>query len=165
MERFPQDRLLGIEIENWDGNGGVFWDGVLTRLAPNRTVFGVMNDDAHSLEGVGWQWNEFFVPERNNLPNVKCSIRNGRSLMYSITDRDRGGVMPSVNNITICRQTMAISVEVENYTKIEWFSCGEMVSQENSILVNDKQLMKYVRFVVTGTGGQVFSQPFLLLTA
>jgi hypothetical protein len=164
LDRFDADRLVGIEIANWDTDQDlVFWDGLLTRLAPSRTVFGYMNDDAHSLEHVGWVWNEFFVTE-NTIPNVKSSVQNGKSLMYCITDANKGGVMPSINNITVCNVTMTISIEADNYTSIEWVSRGEVVSNSNTINVNDLKLMRYVRFAVTGTGGRVFSQPFMLFT-
>ena len=179
LNTYPANRLIGIE------NGSIrdreIWDATLTTLAPGRNVFGFATDDAHSLTPTGtsffgFRWTEILAPA-NTVADVKESMRKGRSFAVHnnvatpVTPAPASpavsqyGVSPKVKNIVVNLDDMTIAVEAENYSKIEWFSCGKSVSVNKTTLKPDElDLDKYVRFVLTGANWTLYSQPFLLET-
>jgi len=169
-QKFPKENLVGIEVINAKDeypSDKIHWDRVLTGVAPHRNVYGFANDDAHSYSEIGFSYNEFFT-EHFTIDEVRNAIVNGVSFFYSTsTVKNAQGALPYVNNITIDPELLTITVEAENFNRIDWICCGQVISNKNSISINafaerNYNLGKYVRFVLTGKGGQLYSQPFLI---
>jgi len=162
---FPADRLVGMEVVNADDRYPEsldLWDRVLTRMAPERAIWGFANDDSHNAGAIGFSFNEFLVLE-NNVPNIRYAMQNGRSFFYSRRSNElMFEVMPFVRNIVVNQEQLTITVYAKNVDSIQWISCGFVVSEEPEISVIDLGLKRYVRFVLTSPGGLLFSQPFLL---
>lgn len=185
---YSQDRLIGLEVGTRKGGDAgsnstltkydwEIWDACLTAVAPGRNIYGIATDDAHILtinntNFFGLRWTEILVPE-NTIPNVKEAMRNGQmffvhNLAHTTTVTPPVTVydlpFPSVTNIVVNKENMTITVEAANYTKIEWISCGNtLVTNNKTTLKPDEyNLEKYVRFVLTGANGRLYSQPFLL---
>jgi len=184
FKTFPADRLIGLEIGNKaggePGSGSILrkydweiWDAILTTLAPGRNIFGFATDDSHRLNisatsFFGLRWTELLVPE-NTIPNVKEAMRNGRSFfVHNTTNSSELYVynleFPSVKNIIVDKDKMTITVNATGYTKIEWISGGKTVlTNQTTLSPDDLDMEKYVRFVLTGANGTLYSQPFLLV--
>ena len=177
FQTYSDDRLIGIEAGGVDNQGTrsrEIWDACLTNLAPERNVFGFGTDDAHVFELTptsffGYRWTELLVSEFT-IDNVKEAMRNGQSFFVNNTT---GSVnvdiysrqFPKVTNIEVNPDNMSISVECTGETKIEWISCGKIINGatgKKTLFPDELELDKYVRFVLTGTNGTLYSQPFLL---
>ena len=80
-------------------------------------------------------------------------MRNTRERIQSITqDRKK------------CIGNIVENNGVKTIPKIEWISCGKTVQTDETTLLLDKyKPEKYVRFVLTGANGKLFSQPFLFI--
>ena len=167
----PKKNFIGQEVINGQDEFPVdkkIWDRVLTDITPSRYVYGFANDDSHSLDDIGYSYNEFLVDEFSES-KVREAIQNGISFFYSkSTVKNPKGALPSIKKVIINPHDLTIEVEAENYSTIEWISCGQIVSVEPIIYINrnnsrKSNLSRYIRFVLTGAGGQLFSQPFLIL--
>lgn len=168
--KFPKEHLLGQEVVNAADTYPTdreTWDKVLTAVSPFRTVYGYANDDSHALDETGFSYNEFLVSDFTE-EEVRNAIANGISFFFSkSTIPNAMGEMPHVKSIVVDPTLLTIEVDAEKYHKIEWFSCCKIVSTSPKISINSSDerryhLGKYVRFVLTGEGGQLFSQPFLI---
>ena len=149
--------MVGIEVINKDDRypfDRVMWDNVLTLTAPERQVFGFANDDAHRPSEIGTAFNELLVTT-NSIDNVKGAIQNGKSFLYKKID---AGALPVVTSIVVVNNT--ITVNAKNYAEIKWISCGDIVSESNTISVDG--LSKYVRFILKNNAGELLSQPFFI---
>jgi len=167
--KFPSENLVGMEIINRkdeypsDKN---LWHAMLTNMSPDRAVYGFANDDAHSYADIGFSFNEFLT-QHFTEEGVRDAIVNGASFFYtSATVSKPTGPMPYVKNIVVNTETMTITVDAQHFDRIEWRSCGLVVSREVEIVINHEEkgynLGKYVQFTLIGKGGQLFSQPFLI---
>ncbi|MCL2728133.1 MAG: PHP domain-containing protein [Bacteroidales bacterium] len=167
FNKFPAENLVGMEVIN---NADEYpsdkdtWHKVLTGVSPNRTVYGFANDDAHYYSEIGSSYNEYLTDNLNEA-EVRNAIVHGKSFFYTNATVSRPtGSMPYVKDVIVNRATMTITVEAENYSKIEWRSCGVVVCTDEEIAINNDgyNFYKYVQFTLTGPGGQLFSQPFLI---
>ena len=161
FSRFPADRLVGMEVINANDRypeSRDLWDRLLTRFAPARAIWGFANDDSHSASDIGFSFNEFLV-EKNSIASIRYAIANGRSFFYS---RKSNEAMPFVRNIVVNQEQLTIAVYAENSSQIQWISQGSVVSEKPVISIIDSNLERYVRFVIKGAGGLLYSQPFLL---
>ena len=167
----PKENFIGQEVINGQDAFPIdkkIWDWVLTDITPSRNVYGFANDDSHSLAETGYSYNELLVDEFNES-KVREAIQNGISFFYSkSTVKNPKGALPYIKKVIINPYHLTIEIEAENYSNIEWISCGHVVSIEPIIYMNrnssrNYNLSRYVRFILTGAGGQLFSQPFLIL--
>ncbi|MCL2728134.1 MAG: PHP domain-containing protein [Bacteroidales bacterium] len=167
--KFPSENLVGMEIINRkdeypsDKN---LWHAMLTNMSPARAVYGFANDDAHSYADIGFSFNEFLT-QHFTEEGVREAIVNGASFFYTnATVSKPTGPMPYVKSIVVNTEAMTITVDAQHFDRIEWRSCGLVVSREMEIVINNEEkgynLSKYVQFTLTGKGGQLFSQPFLI---
>lgn len=169
--KFPAENLVGMEVVNSEDeypSDKETWHKVLTGISPHRTVYGFANDDAHAYAEVGFSFNEFLTDDFTE-EGVRKAIVNGKSFFYSSSTVSKPtGPMPLVRNIIVNTEAMTIQVDADHYDKIEWRSCGVVVSTQTEIAINGKEhergfnLGKYVQFTLIGKGGQLFSQPFLI---
>lgn len=157
------DHLAGIEVLN-RGNRFPFdrktWDRLLTRLMPERPVWGFANDDSHdSRSQVGRDWNVFLLPELSEAA-LKDAMINGRfyfSTRHTISGAE--GYPPAINSISIDENNGTITIDGYNYEDIRWISNGRVV-QESRTLNYTEVRGSYVRAVLKGKGGETFTQPF-----
>jgi len=163
------DSCLGIEIYNGSDNetrhDRIFWDELLMRLMPEgRPVWGFAVDDSHNVGDVNRQASVLLMPA-NTTDNVRACLESGAFLACSRRDRvldidvsDKSIPFPGVTNITVEGNT--ITLEANNYTKIEWIADGEVVGTGLSVDVSDGKIASYVRAQLIGSGGITATQPF-----
>jgi len=170
-QKFPKEHLVGQEVVNSQDDypsDKQLWDLILTKTAPLRTVYGYANDDSHAFNEIGYSYNELLTSEFT-VTEVRNAITHGRSFFYSNATISKPiGKMPHVIDVIVDQDDLTIEVVATDYHKIEWFSCNRIVSNQNKISINGNvdrsyHLGRYIRFVLTGSGGQLFSQPFLIL--
>lgn len=170
FEKYPS--CVGMEIINkTDGysySDRILWDNILKQTMPDRPVWGFCNDDTHSTGSTGYSFNMMLMPE-NNLDNLRFAMENGT--FYSVarvSRRELGekfvgyGAQPVITNIVVDETQDTITVEAENYDRIEWIADGSIISRGNTIDLNDyeDELGTYVRAQLIGAGGICFTQPF-----
>ncbi|MDR2585180.1 MAG: PHP domain-containing protein [Prevotellaceae bacterium] len=169
--KFSAEKLVGMEVVNSQDEyppDKDLWHKILSNISPSRTVFGYANDDAHSYNEIGYSFNEFLTNDFTE-EGVRKAIVNGVSFFYSkATVPMPMGPTPFVHDVIIDPEAMTITVDAEFFDTIEWRSCGIVVSKSNTVVINknperDYNLGRYVQFTLTGKGGQLFSQPFLLI--
>ena len=161
FSRFPAERLVGMEVINGTDRypeSKYLWDRLLTKSAPARALWGFANDDSHRASDTGFAFNEFLV-EENNITNIRYAIQNGRSFFYN---RRTNEALPFVRNIIVNQERLTITVFTENADLIQWVSYGSVVYEGPEISIIDLGLERYLRFVITSSGGTLYSQPFLL---
>lgn len=164
--------LVGMEVINkLDGDSysdRILWDNVLTAMMPGRPVWGFSNDDAHSTGAVGFAYNLMLMPE-NTEANVRYSMENGTFYAVSrVAKRELGmnfrgeGPVPTILSITVDQMENSISIEGEEYDRIDWIADGQVIATGESIDINDHEesVTGYVRAQLVGPGGISFTQPF-----
>ena len=177
FEDFPC--LVGMEIINRndaDSRGDrILWDNILKVIIPKgqRNVWGFSNDDSHSTSAIGNSFNIFVMPE-NTLENVKSTMINGN--FYAVTrtaGRELGnqftgtGPTPTITNIVITNNVSTdatITITAENVDVIKWISNGVEIAEGASITLGSyaDNIGVYVRANIIGSGGIVFTQPFIV---
>jgi len=150
LNQFPE--VLGFEIYNRPDNetrsDRILWDNVLLEMMPEigldpapgerRGVWGFANDDSHSMNGTGLNWNVMLMPSLTE-ENTRTAMETGAFYMVARVDRrldvnaglstsagsnDHTPLMnaraPGITNISVDGQT--ITVEGVNYDEIWWFT-------------------------------------------
>lgn len=87
-------RLFGIEIVNPSSDFSLdrkLWDLLLTRLMPQRPVWGLANDDMHHEVHLGVGWSVLLAPQLDEA-SAKQALQNGT--YYFSTIRRGGGSEP-----------------------------------------------------------------------
>jgi hypothetical protein len=190
---FPN--LIGMEVVNRirDGdsrNDRILWDNVNKVTIPRgKFVWGFSNDDSHSVDAIGHNYNMFLMPE-NNLANVRSAMINGNFYAVARVAHNEGvnsalsesnaramlgqGIpFPRITSIEICNFTFTITINAENANKIEWISDGKIITTETGAgifpstfgLLEENGDFKegvgiFVRANIIGPGGIAFTQPF-----
>jgi len=163
FSRFSSDRLVGMEVINqgmrYNEGCILLWDELLTEKAPERAIWGISTDDAHRREHIGLSYMIFLV-SANNQDAIIVALQSGHSFL---TNRVvQGQLLPQVNYINVCNKALTIQIDAEYSNQIQWISRGDVVATGSQISVTELDLRAYVRFVITNSAGQIFSQPFLL---
>jgi hypothetical protein len=82
--------LIGMEIVNkMDAESQadrILWDNILSKTMPDRPVWGFSDDDAHSLNAVGFSYN-IMLMDALTLENVHESMSTGSFFAFSRADR------------------------------------------------------------------------------
>jgi len=177
--------LVGMEILN-AGNQYIrdreLWDDVLTQTMPARPVWAYANDDSHGTGNDSYGSSlinrdmETFVLPQKSVTAFKSAMMNGNfyvSSRYTLSGKgyftsgaDRTKALPKITDITVDKTAGTIKITGTNYNTITWISCGNVV--ETGDTVNYKTtagVTKYVRAVLTGDGGESFTQPFGIVDA
>ena len=164
--RYPV--LVGMEVYNkgdlYPGDRQL-WDRVLTRLMPNRPVWGFSGDDTHGPKNIGRNWNVFLLPELTE-PEVRKSMEKG-SFYFVYSPDGREGKPARINRITVDKQKGSILIDASDCSKIEWISGGKVVHTGEQVSLRDigHNGQGYVRARLYGIDGKSFTktQPFGLV--
>jgi len=196
FDRF-YDVALGFELFNRNDNESrsdrVLWDNILQALMPyGHFVWGFSNDDSHSMNQAGFNWNVMLMPELTES-NTRNAMETGAFYMVSRVNRGVGPTDSEINTIlpdgsrtpnggnpatifmlhqvtpSIARISVngsVISIEGLNYDRIEWVADGAIIHTGASIDVaahQDAISSNYVRAQLISTTGAAYTQPFGVL--
>jgi len=169
--QFPS--CAGMEIINKkDGESAsdrILWDNILSRTVPKgRFVWGFSNDDTHQAIDTGFSFNVFIMKE-NTAGNFRTAMQTGNFYAVArISKRELSenfpfeGPVPVITGIVTDNKAASITINAENFYKIDWISKGKVIASGNIIKLNKykNKAGPYVRANITGPGGIVFVQPF-----
>ena len=172
------DSCVAMEINSgltdpthWDT---MLWDRILSLTIPKgRSVNGILSSDGHHVSEYDRAFSMFIMPEKSVAAWRDC-LKNGVSFQiarYSGTDINQefdgsGNMPPEVHSIKVENNT--ISFEGARFDNVRWVSEGKLIAEGadvTSIDLNDfgDDIGCYVRFMITGPGGILYSQPFVTL--
>ncbi|HRU71405.1 MAG TPA: hypothetical protein P5111_10030 [Kiritimatiellia bacterium] len=144
------------------------WDALLTRCMPERPIWGMANDDIHSMSHLGREWSTFLCTELS-VTAVREALDNGVFTFSSIRVRPAGGsgMPPSVERIThdphagcvtVTATADGASLPPEAYS---WISMGQTISAGPVLAYRAMGVTgSYVRVEIRGPGGITFVNPF-----
>lgn len=149
--------LVGLEVINMGGrypDDPSTWDLILTKLMPERPVWGFANDDLHALPNIALCWNVLLLPELSEAA-VRESMEQGRFYFC------RGSDPPSLHSITADPQAGTITVRGAGYSEVVWICAGKEVHRGQTLLLrHHPHLEGYVRAELRGPGGVTYTNPF-----
>jgi len=183
------DVALGMEIfnrlDNETRSDRILWDNLLMRLMPEgRSVFGFSNDDSHSLNQTGYNFNMLLMPEltadaartaleagafyavarvaRNEgvntrLPNGRAIPTGGNEDTLFLLDQ----TTPSIADIAVANDI--ITITGRDYDRIEWIAGGRVIATGVSLDLNAHVRdirHNYVRAQLISETGIAVTQPF-----
>ncbi|HOL35836.1 MAG TPA: hypothetical protein PKW86_08195 [bacterium] len=157
--------IVGMEVYNQGDrypSCKTIWDNVLTKLMPDRPVWGFSNDDAHRVEHIGKNWNMFLL---SNLTTEELRNAMEKGHFYFIYCPDGVNSTPAIiKKIEVDNKNMLIHIEAINCSKIEWISNGKIVGTgpEYQIKTSDGKVANYVRAKLYGSDNRSVTetQPF-----
>ncbi len=157
--------LKGMELYN----GGEIrcieiWDSLLVNMMPERPVWGFSNDDTHTINHFGRNWNMFILPELSE-DWVRRGIEQGLLFFVSTVGEKTGSSssVPEIKSIEVQPNRGIISIRAEGQDSIAWVSGGKTVSRgEQVVLDRLPEGSNYVRAVLFGNSGKMIvgTQPF-----
>jgi hypothetical protein len=157
--------LIGLEVYNQGDrypNDRKKWDEILTEIIDERPIWGFSDDDMHTLEHLGRNWNIMLLPELS-AEWVRRGMEEGMFFFVYAPAGHKGPLPPKVESITVDSQKGTISINLTGHNKIIWISEGKEVHQGDSINLNEiPELGKYVRAEVHYSGGIINTQPFIV---
>ena len=170
---FMEFSTLGFEIINCfdhvTGSDRIFWDNVLARTIPQgRYVWGFATDDSHRDSEIGKAFSMLLMPE-NTLENFREAMLSGSFYAVATTARrelgesfEASGPVPRILSIDINEAVGSISINAENYDRIDWIADGKVITNGSTIRLGShrRAIGSYVRANIIGPGGIVFTQPF-----
>lgn len=163
FKRFPH--LKGMEIFNqgdrYPGDRKK-WDAVLSETMPERPVWAFSNDDMHTLEQLGRNWNILLLPELTDA-QVRRGLDDGLFFYVYAPQGHAGPPVPVIHSITMDEKEAWIQVSVSGHKRLEWISDGVVVHDGARLNLQDtKDIGNYVRLTVYGAEGDtiVGTQPF-----
>lgn len=162
--------LVGMELFNMGDrypNDRVLWDELLTRMMPDRPIWGHSNDDMHDLYMIFRNYSYFLMPELSHA-SFSVSMRNGSSFFVNEPKGNGSSKAPMIDSITVNKLTREITIHASNFNSIEWISGVEgigpgrtsKVIATGSIFDYYNTQISYVRAVVSNDNGKIFTQPF-----
>ena len=155
------DHLIGMEMNN-NRHDHLIWDAVLSRIMPDRPVWGFSNDDFHTMPGFGRNWNTFILPELSK-EWVRRGMEEGRFFMVLVPDGLEGPAPPVIESINIDRQKGSIHIQASGYETVEWISGGKVVSESNPVNLDElPEVDNYIRAFLYAQDGRTYigTQPF-----
>lgn len=160
--------LIGLEVFNQNDrypSDRNLWDKILDQSFPEKNIFGFANDDMHSIEShLGFNRN-IFPLEELNLKNLRAAIESGAFFFWFTAS---SGIGPDFNIESVSNTGETISLSISgDYNNIKWLIFNPK-NQQTEILSSDLSLSidslpggtKFVRFMIEGKAGNLYSQPF-----
>ena len=177
------DVALGMEIFNRldreTASERILWDNVLMALMPyGRPVWGFSNDDSHSVNCVGYNWNVMLMPELT-AEATRTAMETGA--FYAVTrvarregvnadQPSRGSYdtlfllnqpTPGIDNIEVAGDT--ITITGRDYDTIEWIADGRVIHTGATLDLAERAGSighSYVRAQLLSETGAAMTQPF-----
>ncbi len=149
----------------------VLWDELLRAVIPyGRNVFGFGESDAHSLSDIDSAFGIYMMRENTVGELRRCMETGAFFALSTYAKRELGdnftanGDTPKVTRITVDDDADSISLEGENYNKIQWIADGEVIAEGETIRLREHsdKISCYVRAQLTGEGGVCLTQAFIL---
>jgi len=197
FDRF--DVALGFELfnrlDNESRSDRVLWDNVLEALMPyGRFVWGFSNDDSHSMNQAGYNFNVLLMPELD-ADYAKAAMEDGVFYMVTRMNRGVGPTDPAINTtlpngdsapnggtaatLFMLHQTTPsiASIEVDgntitiagnDYDLIQWIADGAIIYEGATLDLVEMQdyiTTNHVRAQLVSDYGQALTQPFGILPA
>ncbi len=159
------DCLTGLELYNAGETRCIeIWDSLLVDLMPERPVWGFSNDDTHTLNHFGGNWNMFILPELSERA-VRNAMEQGLLFfVYASEGRKKKRVNPPViESVDVDIRKGIIAIEAAGHDSVIWISEGKKIYNGNEINLNKfPEVDRYIRAVVYGEEGKtiVGTQPF-----
>lgn len=158
------DYLTGMEVYNQGDrypNDRKHWDSVLTKIMPERNVWGYSNDDFHAgIERLGRNWNVFILPDLNE-ESIRQGMLEGNFLYVYAINGHNGPAVPKIESINVSKKNTAIEIVASGEDSIRWISGGNVVARGNTIrLPETENLSGYVRAEIYGPESVTGTQPF-----
>lgn len=154
------------------------WDEINCLTIPKgRSVNGILSSDGHHVDQYDRAFSMFIMPEKTEEAWREC-LQNGCTFpiaRYSGTDINQtfdgsGEMPPEVHRITVDEENDVISFEGARFDNVRWVSDGKLIAEGADITSIDlddfgDEIGCYVRFMITGPGGILYSQPFVTKAA
>jgi hypothetical protein len=158
------DHLIGLEIYNQGDrypNDRHMWDSILTVLMPDRPVWGYSNDDMHTANQIGRNWNLLILPELSHS-QVRNGMEKGLSFFIYAPQGHEGPLPPAIQSIRVDAGKGSIEITATGYDFIKWIFSGTVLHEGSSFNLNDfEESLNYVRAELHGPGETVTgTQPF-----
>lgn len=189
---------LGFELfnrlDNETRSDRILWDNLLQAMMPyGRFVWGFSNDDSHSMNQAGYNFNVLLLPELNEN-YARESMETGAFYMVTRVNRGIGPTDPEVNPfledgltgipnggtaatlfmlhqqapgfVRIEVEGNTITIEGKNYNQIEWVADGVVIYTGSTFDVGElfSQIStNHVRAQLVGDYGVAYTQPFGIL--
>lgn len=162
--------IVGMELFNMGDrypNDRVLWDELLTRMMPDRPVWGHSNDDMHNTNQLFKNYNYMLMPELS--PEAfRASMGNGASYFAHEPLGNGDSKLPQIDSIIVDKQKREINVYARNYTSTAWISGVEGAGADRTSRTIAQGIVfdyngiqtSYVRAVISNEYGMVFTQPF-----
>ncbi len=157
---------IGIEAYGKMRDHRQYWDMILTRLMPERPVWGFSNSDAHDVgPSVGKHMNMLFLAESSPLA-IRQALEQGA--FYLIHD-PLGATLsrhtsvppayPTLQSVSV--DSGVISLAATNYNAINWICDQQTIASGTSFDANAHRNLSYIRAEILGADGSIaLTQPF-----
>ncbi len=126
--------LVGMEVYNQGDKYPLdreLWDRVLNRMMPERPVWGFSNDDMHTYDQIGRNWNILLLPELNER-EVRRAMENG-NFYFIYSPQGHEGRPASIDKISVDKRRGIIRIDASDYSRIEWVSAGKVIHTGESL--------------------------------
>ncbi len=148
------------------------WDTLLSKLMPERPVWGTATDDMHSLGQLGRDW-VMVLAESLDESSVRQALESGAFYFSSTRVRPEGSeseqeppVVVAIEHdteagrITLRAEVDGVPVPDDAYT---WISHGKVVHMGPAIHYHTADLLpsgaRYLRAEISGEGGTTYTNP------
>lgn len=168
------DHILGIELINqgyrYPQDRELLWDAILAQTMPDRPVWGFANDDMHSINILGSNWNTMLLSTLDEA-GLRDAMTRGRFYFSTVTthpndqrDPEKTPVIESIaHDASAGKITIEATVAGEPVDPdvIAWISNGAVMHRGATLCYRDMDTLgSYVRAEITGPGGTTFTNPF-----
>ncbi len=168
------DNVVGVEVIN-QGQRYKYdihlWDRILAELMPEEPVWGFSNDDMHSLDRLGRDWNVFVV-ESLDEAQIRAAMESGQFYFSTVgthpDDVRNVEQTPVINAITHDEEAGTLFIDASSggvplpEEQHRWISDNGVVVHTGATL-NYREtagIGVYVRAEMMGSGGTTFTNPF-----
>ncbi|MBD3420198.1 MAG: hypothetical protein GF398_08800 [Chitinivibrionales bacterium] len=156
------DNLFGIEVYNqgdrYSGDREL-WDDILSRMMPQRPVWGTSNDDLHRISHLGRNWQVLLTPGgRLDSVSIRGAIVKGA--FYACYDMSGNGAdVVELDSFEVARGAVRVFAHCAG-DSIHWISDGVDIHQGGEIALSHASLGSYLRAVIYGNNGaRTLTQP------
>jgi len=191
------DIALGFELfnrlDNETRSDRILWDNILQVMMPyGRFVWGFSNDDSHSMNQAGYNFNVLLMPGLNSC-NAREAMESGAFYMVTRVNRGVAPTDPTINTILpngnavpnggtadtlfMLEQTTPSIVNIEvngntitiagaDYDRIEWIADGVIIytgATLDLVANQDSITTNHVRAQLVSNYGMALTQPFGIL--
>jgi hypothetical protein len=167
-QRFPA--LVGMELFNMGDrypDDRILWDELLTRMMPERPVWGHANDDMHTADQLFKNYNFKLMPELS-IDEFRKSMVIGASFFVHEPNGDGNSKAPRIDSITVNSTDQKIIIHAVDFNLIEWISgvSGKGTERKSNILAHGDSFdfnefdKNYIRAVISNEFGYIYTQPF-----